>query len=762
MLGLLELHGKPQNVIDWTQLRNYLGVVVALQAIDASNIWFDFTEKTINVSGSDAVTQHIKRELEKGLQEVRRFGSEAEPKASHPFTPFQQSTRRAFKPSTDTISSATSGILPVDAKEDSNVLTTWIKYILPRLSKILTPLVGDNYSAILARQETPTGPSGPTIHIQSSCGQSREVRNEIRDQVEAICTHHGRSNIPLQFANPGRIIHLAGPSDISAEATVRDSKPNEPDLFPHHKRYWRNLGMSASGGLLGCRGMTITVGGYIIVDNQTRLLTVDHFINPSLQQSNVKSETRLTSPSLMDKDELQDDIRQNLRDIDLAIQKCGRLSYHELQTNERLKALREELQRFEGYERDHRRPDTELVIGSLDRRSERKLKDAAYKGLPLEQPEGPLVLMRHRMDWSTFKVDASRLGRNRHRYRFCRSRRAVEFRSEETFPMGAGDLCQQWCEIESNLSVPVHYVGQSSGRVNGQISASPILVVCDGIESWEWGVVTESYRQYDDGDDYRGDSGAWILRDSDCAVVGMLWGYVQRHLVLTPIKNVFEHIKEISERQEVCLPPPPTRHTMPGLYNDGTLISTEATLISRPKLVGPRKPRSFARRVTLSPLPTAREIDAQSKASISIGALVHPDETVIRRLHSPSLEENVEHGLLRSPTPGLSSSPAPSPKSVPRSPPTPPLYAKAGGFFEEPEIMNGKNSGVGLTPPLGGELKLCQPIPCPLKEKLEDRAKENRLSLGYILERMSLEELRSTEPMTNYTDRSQTWPSIET
>jgi hypothetical protein len=76
--------------------------------------------------------------------------------------------------------------------------------------------------------------------------------------------------------------------------------------------------------------------------------------------------------------------------------------------------------------------------------------------------------------------------------------------------------------------------------------------------------------------------------------------------------------------------------------------------------------------------------------------------------------------------------------------------------------MNGKNSGVGLTPPLGGELKLCQPIPCPLKEKLEDRAKENRLSLGYILERMSLEELRSTEPMTNYTDRSQTWPSIET
>jgi hypothetical protein len=88
MLGLLELHGKPQNVIDWTQLRNHLGVVVALQTIDASNIWFDFTEKTINVSGSDVVNQHIKRELEKGLQEVRRFGSEAEPKASHPFTPF--------------------------------------------------------------------------------------------------------------------------------------------------------------------------------------------------------------------------------------------------------------------------------------------------------------------------------------------------------------------------------------------------------------------------------------------------------------------------------------------------------------------------------------------------------------------------------------------------------------------------------------------------------------------------------------------------
>jgi hypothetical protein len=200
----------------------------------------------------------------------------------------------------------------------------------------------------------------------------------------------------------------------------------------------------------------------------------------------------------------------------------------------------------------------------------------------------------------------------------------------------------------------------------------------------------------------------------------------------------FEHIKEISERQEVCLPPPPTRHTTPGLYNDGTLISTEATLISRPKLVGPRKPRSFARSVTLSP-PTAQEIDAQSKASISVSKLVHPDGTAIQRLHSPSLEENVEYGLLRSPTPGLSSSPASSPKSISRSPSTPPLYAKAGGFFDEPEIMNGRNSDAGLTPPLGEELKLCQPIPCPLKEKLKDRAKENRLSLGYILDRMSLE-----------------------
>jgi hypothetical protein len=718
---------------------------------------FDFTEKTISVSGSNVENQYIKRELEEGLQKVRRFESEAEPKVNHPFTPSKQSTRRAFKPSTDTVSSATNRILPVSAKEDSNVLTTWIKYILPHLSKILTPLVGDNYSAILVRQETPTGPSSPAIHIQSSCGQSRGVRDEIRGRVEAICTHHGRSNIPLQFANPGRIIHLALPS---AEAIVQDSEPNEPDLFPHHKRYWRNIGMSASGGLLGCREMTITVGGYIIVDNQTRLLTVDHFIDPSPQQSNINSETKLTSPSLMDKDELREDIEQNLRDIRFAIQRYERLSYHELQTNEQIKALREEHHRFEGYERNHGRPDTGFVIGSLDRRSGRKLKDAVYNDLPLEQPKDRLVRMRHRMDWSTFKVDPSRLGQNRHRYRFCHTRRAVEFRSEETFPMGAGDLCQQWCEIESNLSVPVHYVGQSSGRVNGEISASPILVVCDGIESWEWGVVAESYRQYED--DYRGDSGAWILRDLDCAVVGMLWGYVQGHLVLTPIKNVFEHIKEISERQEVCLPPPPPRHTMPGLYNDGTLMSTEATLISRPKLVGPRIPRSFMRRVTLSPLPTAQEIDAQRKASISISAPVRPDETVIQRPHPPSLEESIEHGLSRSSTPDLSSSPTSSLKSALRSPSTPLLHAKAGGFFEEPEIMIRKNSDAGLTPPLGGELKLCQPIPCPLKGKSEDRVKENKLSLGYILERLSLEELRPTEPMINHMDcRSQTWPSIK-
>jgi hypothetical protein len=98
----------------------------------------------------------------------------------------------------------------------------------------------------------------------------------------------------------------------------------------------------------------------------------------------------------------------------------------------------------------------------------------------------------------------------------------------------------------------------------------------------------------------------------------------------------------------------------------------------------------------------------------------------------------------------LSSSPASSLKSVSRSLSTPLLHAKAGGFFEEPEVMIRKNSDAGLTPPLEGELKLCQPIPRSLKEKLEDCAKENGLSLGYILERMSLEELRPTEPMAKY------------
>ena len=102
MLGLLELHGKPQNVIDCPQLRNHLEIVHALQDIDASNVWVDFTNKTINVSGSNVVNQYIKGELEEGLQKVRQFEREAEPKANHPFAPFKQSRRRAFKPAPDT------------------------------------------------------------------------------------------------------------------------------------------------------------------------------------------------------------------------------------------------------------------------------------------------------------------------------------------------------------------------------------------------------------------------------------------------------------------------------------------------------------------------------------------------------------------------------------------------------------------------------------------------------------------------------------
>jgi len=511
--------------------------------------------------------------------------------------------------------------------------------------------------------------------------------------------------------------------------------------------------MGSSIGLGSCKTVSASLGGYISINKRIYMLTVDHFIEHSIDinAASEMSQNEIASPSLLDVSELTETLEQTIRDLEARFENklkeyvpSGTTTVENFPCSESLKVLEDDIVRYGEFLQDLSRKTREFLLGQIHRRCVPRLR----KATDLYVLGRKSIQMSHRMDWSIFTARYDRVGENRHRHKFCTGG-AVDLPSENMNPLGAGILCQETCEVEPNALV--HYVGQGSGRQSGQISPAPVLVTCKGVSSWEWAMLLPGDKQQT-GEIYYGDSGAWIIRDSDNALVGLLWGWINDNLIFTPIKDVFADIRETLNATEVCLPKPSTP-TYPHVVGAGA----DATQICRVKEQGCRNPLSL-------PLLPLSNIQLPRAEPISISSLVNSNEELTKDPGSGTLAMDNDKDRTPSPVPSLSSSLSSSPKIVSRFPSALELKSQAGCNLEEPTIAIREDSDSEGNSKADEEPQLFPTLQLKPKRPRGKSVHENRLALGFILGEMGVTKplfLKSPHEK-NMERRPESWVSVET
>ena len=207
-----------------------------------------------------------------------------------------------------------------------------------------------------------------------------------------------------------------------------------------------------------------------------------------------------------------------------------------------------------------------------------------------------------RMDWAMFNVVNRRIGENRHRFQTGSEFELAETTGENSPNWsGDGDFCSDTCELEPNAKV--QYVGQRSGRREGQINAVPMLLKYRGITTHEWALISPEQISRSEG--CEGDSGAWVLRVVDNKLVGLLWGLIDGLILFSPINKVFADIQNTFPAIEVRLPREPIRR-------EPSVMAISGNAVHEPVLICAVKKRKRAKPYKLTTLFRCRPNIVQS------------------------------------------------------------------------------------------------------------------------------------------------------
>lgn len=756
---------------------------------------FDFRERVIKLKGPNSVTARVKVEVEGGLSEVRRL-TPKDLRSSMPVRGgFSSNGLNRLKSnfSTAFASGQSPTLFSVRAREDSSVITTWMAFIEPRLTDILTPLIGGEYSAGLVRQPSTKGSIIPTIRIQSPTGQSKSARDQIRDQINGICELHDRAKIPLQFSK-GSVVRLilTGSSDEASweYEPMEDDQPNEQQAFPYHRRYYPKPGMSSSVGLHGCDNVSATLGGYIQVDTSFYILTVDHFIGAATDLA-PSIPLEVTSPSVLDRNELTELLKQDIRDIEAKInqlvlqhapsgdirltlqQNTGEIVLGALPSpaQDIITAYGDDIAAVQRYQSDLNRKAEDNTLGTICKRChfESRQSSADYS---FSSPNGgqESVQLFHRMDWSVSAAKTSRRGENQYGQDFCVESETVDPSPERFNPRGAGIPCQRICDVEPGTAV--YYFGQTSGLQRGNIGDVPISIRVDQICSKEWTIVLPPGEQHPP-QYYQGDSGAWVMRASDNAVVGLLWGWINGLLIFTPISDVFADIVEAFNATGICLPRPRLPNQPSPLVPICRVKSKDQS--QKPRRYAPaipiRQPLAGHEnpRVKIEPLP-ALQVPAKEQSSIGEPDLMPPGSrrppigppNEIMDTDPDVTTSDIPRSRSISPVPSLSSSVSSSPTIVPRILSTIQRHLPLCHLSEDTPVVIAEGNDADETLDVENELSHYSTLRHSWMRPGKNQ-QDTRLSIGYILEELSLAALRTSDFTHERLKRSSgTWPAVET
>lgn len=595
-----------------------------LETAEFTSFSYNPRTRTINLRGPVTLIKSAKDRLqavmlevsrESGLQYLQRKQKEIQRKAN--VNPIHGTWNTFAHQTCDGNISA--NIFALRVQQDSITITTWIEVLLPNLPTILDPAIGQDYTASLVRQGASEVVARPHVRIQSPRKLRWATRKSIKHAIDELCKSKSRACIPVSFLM-GYLRLLANATSlqpvIEENSWSTDSEEEDDDPDFHTKRYWQNPGMGASIGMRCTKLVSATLGGYVLVDGRKFLLTVDHFIERSHKENFPVSPSltrdlfTLTSPSLSDVDEMRERFDETIRAVKerskMLSKKPGDSEISlEDELPPEMQGISEELDLIEEYQSEIDRPEQDFVLGELAGRC----KPNVMLTLDAESPSSPESVISCRMDWAMFSIENHRMGENRHRFQPGSGIEMAETASE-TNPnwTGSGEFCNDTCDLEPNAFV--HYVGQRSGPRKGQINAVPMLLKSGGIRSEEWALICPEQISRSEG--CEGDSGAWVLRDSDNKLVGLLWGWIDGQLLFSPINKVFADIKTTFPAGEVRLPRDPINQEPPVMSISG-IAAPEPVLIcavKKPKTAKPYKLSTLLR--------SKSSLQAVSRAKASI------------------------------------------------------------------------------------------------------------------------------------------------
>lgn len=518
-------------------------------------------------------------------------------------------------------------IFAMSSTTDSLLIQEWYRTVVPFISGLLDRAVGSSYSASLVRQGSSECGSKVTVRIQCRRLPSAKVQSDIRAEVRRKFDNNMIGTKLQVKLSMGNLLCLAGWSDSDEDDEVDGS----PIPYPNYKRYWRHAGMGASVGMFNDDGKHATLGCWIHVDGFPHFLTVKHFIKPQvIRDSNQGRDTTLDvmSPSYFVLGSLREDLKQFQRDngneiADEMARNGRQLSSSLVQASETLERLNGCQEKIQADLDACMRDMESYILGTVTYCS-----SEADIRLPLDpnadqDASSSERKLGHTMDWAVCRGVAHRIGMNRHRFAYDPITREIDF-YDDGDEFGAGKIVEKVSSVAGNEHV--HYVGLGSGRMSGVVNPARMLIDRNGTKSLEWTLIPSVY-QSKESNQYSGDSGASIIRDSDNALIGHLWAYVDNQILFAPMTEIFEDIKVKAGTDNVCIAPvetpprPPTAETRvpvtPVILTCGDKAKTPpncmhrkadlSTIPWRPSLkksLSPQPPKSLAAVTTELETPT--------------------------------------------------------------------------------------------------------------------------------------------------------------
>lgn len=442
---------------------------------------------------------------------------------------------------------------------DDGLIKAWHDAVLPALDGLLSTTSDPSVVVTLQREGPNEVESRAAIRVCSSMLMSEVEKDRLKDSLLSLLPDRLRSRCRVEFSRGS--IRRTG----NATRAVANGKYNPPICAPRNRRWLHKPTMGASIGRRGSQDDTATLGGYVLVDGIAHILTVHHLFEEEKDLAYNsgrlrKGQYRVTQPS-----------EQDIRDIDVEIlslrNSIGRFEAEQTTLMEWMAQLKE-LEKLQSWiPKDERLWQFGEVVASSGYRNRVPRKAPNSQSLFGSGPRLPIE-----MDWAICSVLEERVGLN-------------EIGLPETYPQDptpstppsidrarqrtANTVKQCTKTSEPASGVAVHSLGRTSHYQTGVVSPCGTYtrqrLSSGGFRSSvEWTIMRHASKSLADwsegGMGVDGDSGSWIVREDNNALMGMLWGRLQNEDVadpialFTPIQDIFADIIDTIRPTSLDLP----------------------------------------------------------------------------------------------------------------------------------------------------------------------------------------------------------------